>query len=447
MSSSKIPPGIPFIVGNEAAERFSYYGMRAILTIFMTQHLRNAAGELDCLSEDEAKAAYHLFSSAAYFFPLLGALLADVLWGKYRTIIALSLVYCLGHLALAVDSTRWGLTLGLILIAVGAGGIKPCVSAHVGDQFGEQNRHLMERVFGWFYLAINIGAFISSLLTPNLLVWYGPEVAFGLPGVLMFAATAIFWSGRRRFVHIPPGGRKFLDEILSREGLRAIGRLSVLYVFVAVFWSLYDQTGSAWVLQANRMHRALLGRTWLPDEVQAINPALILLLVPLFSKVIYPIAGRFVTLTPLRKIGAGFFLMTFTFALTAQIETWIAGGRPTSIVWQAIAYVPLTAAEVLVSVTCLEFSYTQAPPRMKSFIMSLYMLSVSAGNLLTSAVNWFIANPDGSSKLSGPEYYWFFTGLMGVAACLFVIASQFYRGQTYLQKAEVEEGRRMKAEG
>ena len=146
--STKVPPGIPYIVGNEAAERFSYYGMRGILVVFMTQHLMNASGELAVVSEERAKSVFHLFASAVYFFPIVGAILSDTLLGKYRTILCVSIIYCLGHLALALDETRLGLAVGLTLIAIGSGGIKPCVSAHVGDQFGSLNQNLLPKVFG-----------------------------------------------------------------------------------------------------------------------------------------------------------------------------------------------------------------------------------------------------------------------------------------------------------
>ena len=103
-----MPSGIPYIVGNEAAERFSYYGMRTVLVVFMTTHLMSSDGALNPMGDEEATAWYHVFTSAVYFFPLAGAILADAFLGKYRTIIALSLVYCLGHLALAVNDTRVG---------------------------------------------------------------------------------------------------------------------------------------------------------------------------------------------------------------------------------------------------------------------------------------------------------------------------------------------------
>ena len=176
------------------------------------------------------------------------------------------------HMALVIDHTRLGLAIGLGLIAVGAGGIKPCVSAHVGDQFGRSNGFLLSRVFSWFYFSINLGAFVSMLLTPWLLVEVGASVAFAIPGVLMAIATLVFWSGRHRFVHIPPAGMGFVREALSRTGAAVIGRLALIYLFVAVFWALFDQTGSAWVLQAQHMDPMLFGWEVLPAQIQAANP-------------------------------------------------------------------------------------------------------------------------------------------------------------------------------
>jgi proton-dependent oligopeptide transporter, POT family len=433
---STMPPGIPYIVGNEAAERFSFYGMKAILTVYMTQFLVGWDGTKATLSDEDAKSAVHLFVASAYFFPLLGAIVSDWLFGKYRTIIALSLVYCLGHLLLAVVPGREGLLLGLSLIALGSGGIKPCVSAHVGDQFGEQNKHLLSRVFSWFYFSINLGAFLSTLLTPILLREFGPHVAFGVPGVLMGLATLVFWFGRHKFAHIPPGGTEFLRESFSGEGLRAIGRLIPLFLFVSVFWALFDQTASAWVLQAEHMDRQWLGWTWESSQIQAANPILVMALIPIFAYVVYPLLDRVLPPSPLWRIAIGFFITAVSFSVSALIESWIDAGGTPNIVWQLLAYVILTAAEVMVSITCLEFSYTQAPNRMKSLIMSFYLLSVTLGNLLVSVINQVIQNPDGTTKLPGASYYWFFTNLMMMTAVVFLAVAATYRGRTYIQQEE-----------
>lgn len=428
-----MPPGVPYIVGNEAAERFSFYGMRAILVVFMTRHLMGAGGSLDPMSDEEAKYWYHIFLSSVYFFPTLGALLSDAVLGKYRTIFWLSLVYCAGHAALALDETRVGLAIGLSLIAVGSGGIKPCVSANVGDQFGSQNKHLLEKVYSWFYFSINFGAFFSTLLTPYLLTHYGSSWAFGVPGIFMALATLVFFAGRNKFVHVPPGGIGFLKEAFSREGLAVLGKLILIYAFVAMFWSLYDQTGSAWILQAENMDRSFFGTELSAAQTHAANPIMILTFIPIFTYLIYPAINKVFPLSYLRKIGIGFFLTAAAFCFSAVIEGWIADGLRPSINWQFLAYAVITAGEVMVSITGLEFSYTQAPPRLKSVVMSLWLLAVSAGNGITAAINLAIQDEAGKSRLTGPNYYWMFAGLMAVTAVVFVFVSMFYRERTYTQ--------------
>ncbi|MEP4079529.1 POT family MFS transporter [Haloferula sp.] len=398
-----MPPGIPHIVGNEAAERFSFYGMKAGLAIFLANYLGFLGGE--SLSETEATVYVSFFTAAVYFTPFFGALLADIFAGKYRTIVALSIVYCLGHLCLAfmgiAGSVQIWLLSGLGLIAIGAGGIKPCVSAHVGDQFGSGNQHLLTRVFNLFYLSINLGAAISNLMIPWILEWYGPHLAFGIPGVLMAIATFVFWLGRNRFVHVPAGGLKFVKQLFSSEGLSAIGWLIPLYLFIAVFWSLFDQTASTLVFQAVSMDRNLGGIDLLPSQVQAANPILILILIPLFTFVVYPLVGRVIKVTPLRKMALGMFLMVGAFALVAIAQEKIDAGETPHVAWQLVAYVVLTSAEIMISIVGLEFSYTQAPKHMKSLIMSLFLFSVFIGNSLTGLVNHYIQIPEpGESQLS-----------------------------------------------
>src|SRR6202171_3874862 len=226
---STMPPGVPYIIGNEAAERFSFYGMRSILIVFMTTYMVTRMGTPDRLGDAEARGYFSMFVSAVYFLPILGAILAECFLGKYNTIFWLSIVYCAGHFALALNDTRLGLMFGLGLIALGSGGIKPCVSANVGDQFGESRKHLLSKVFGWFYFSINAGSFLSTILCPILLNSpnWGPRYAFGLPGVAMVIATIFFWAGRNKFVHIPPGGTRFVREFFV-EGLGVLGLPIVL---------------------------------------------------------------------------------------------------------------------------------------------------------------------------------------------------------------------------
>ncbi len=571
-SVTGMPRGVPYIIGNEVAERFSFYGMKGILVIFMTQHLITASGEPAYMTEEGAKSIYHLFTAGAYFFPIIGALLADILWGKYKTILFISLMYCLGHGMLALMDLGphmgwWGmkpfLFAGLILIAIGAGGIKPCVSAHVGDQFGTGNKRLLTQVFNWFYFSINLGAAASTLLTPVLLAKYGPWAAFGLPGILMAIATFVFWLGRHEFIHVPAAGwDKWIKETLSPEGKRALLNLSPLFlVFVPMFWMLFDQTGSAWVLQGDKMNRDL-GIVWLPSQIQAINPLLILTGIPFFIYVVYPLAGKVVKVTPLRKIGFGLALTGVAFSVSALIETNITGKEDPiaqemfvelasvaatfpvkdnettdeaamrwsraaataarvsgwddariarffglgegaddeaaaaalktrneeqkpfeaaqvvsmftlladrtgdkpgnlnaavisarnagweesrvvaylkempSIFWQFLAYIILTSAEILVSIVCLEFAYTQSPKKMKSIIMGVFFLGVSLGNFYVAGINIILGlfrKEDGTTLLEGPNYYWFFAGVMVVTLLAYLLWAKTYKGQTYIQ--------------
>ena len=481
---STMPPGVPYIIGNEAAERFSFYGMRSILIIFMTQYLVTSSGAADHMGDAEARQYFALFVAGVYFLPILGAILAEGFIGKYQTIFWLSIVYCFGHFALAMNDTRLGLLLGLGLIAFGSGGIKPCVSANVGDQFGESNAHLLSKVYGWFYFSINAGSFISTIACPFLLhdPRFGPKWAFGIPGVAMVIATIFFWLGRKKFVHIPPAGLGFVKELfvdglgilglpfiflqravaflwnaLRRRakrfdlfsgktfgqyyqtyGFGALGRLAIVYVFVAVFWSLWDQSsGGAWTLQAQHMDLHWFGMTLLPSQVQTANPILILIFIPFVNYLLYPLMDRFFPLTPLRKIGIGLFLTAGSYVIIWYIQKMIdAGGRP-GVNWQFLAYIILTLGETMVSITGLEFSYTQAPNKMKSAVMALWLFTVSMGNFFTAGVNYFIRNADGTVKMNDQQYFLFFAMLMFVAAATFVVCAMFYRGKTYLQSQEL----------
>jgi POT family proton-dependent oligopeptide transporter len=408
----------------------------------MTKYLMDAQGRPDHMSEKDAEGWYHTFVSCAYFLPLFGAFLSDAVLGKFRTILILSIVYCFGHFALALNDTRAGLVVGLGLIALGAGGIKPCVSANVGDQFGAGNQHLLPRVFSWFYFSINLGSAFSTILIPELLDRVGPRVAFGVPGIAMLIATVVFWLGRRKFVHIPPAGlRHYSTELCQRENLKALANLLILVPFAAMFWALWQQNFSSWVVQADKMDRYLFGREWLPAQIQTVNPVFVLAMLPLFSYVIYPAAGKLFRVTPLRKFGAGLFMVIIAFLIVGWIQTRLDAGERPNILWQILAFVALTAGEVMVSVTHLEFAYTQAPKKMKSLVICTYLGSIALGNFFTASVNFFIKNPDGTLKLVGASYFFFFVKVMLVTAVLFLFFARFYRGKTYIQdEAEAQPG-------
>lgn len=429
--------------------------MKAILTVYLMQGFY--------FSEDAANEKTHLFVALTYLLGIFGGLLADWFWGKYKTIIWLSLVYCAGHLFLAVFDTQVnGFMFGLLLIAIGAGGIKPCVSANVGDQFDKTNEHLIGKVFDIFYFSINLGSVVSTLYIPELLERYGPSVAFGVPGILMGLATLVFWLGRKKYKQVPPSGykgenfmavnlyalfhigrkkkgenlldvakEKYATEVV--EDMKAVWRIIAIFSFIPIFWALYDQNGSEWVIQAKRMDREFLGHVWLPAQIQTINPILILAFIPLFSYIIYPGIERLgIKVTPFRKIGAGLLLTAISFIFIALIQEKIDQGQTPNIVWQLTAYTIITMAEILISITGLEFAYTQAPKSMKSTIMSLWLFTVFAGNIFVSLINGNKANKGFFSTLTGAGYYWFFFWLMIVFFVLYLMVSRNFKEKKYL---------------
>ncbi len=536
------PKGIPYIIGNEGCERFSFYGMKAILFVYIS-YLLQQTGIVGELAEKQATGVVHTFVAGVYALPMIGALIADRLLGKYPTILVLSLVYCMGHACLAIfEGNVSGSMTGLVLIAVGSGGIKPCVSAHVGDQFGRGNWSKVERVYQAFYFIINFGSMFATLLVPWLMEHYGFGVAFGVPGVLMFLATVAFWMGRKVFVHVPPvpGGKLGLIDTASgillfltialpmfgsgfsesyaelswftkigmsvaclvagllvfayRQSLRpddgflavliyalrarftghelaplpgaagdhvgAVGAdvagnlrshpfwgpaarrfgqeaaegppavLSIITVFamVSVFWALFDQHASSWVAQAQDMDRHIFGIQIMPSQISAANPAMVMVLVPLMGVLIYPSIEKFLgfKMTPLRRMSIGMFLASASFAVVAVAQQRIDAGESVHISWQLAAYLIITTAEVMVSVTGLEFAYTQAPRRMKSLLMGFWLLAVSFGNILVALLAGF-------ENLPRAQFFWTFAGLMVIAAAVFAVRASFYQYKTYTQ--------------
>ncbi len=291
-TANRWPAPIKFIIGNEACERFSYYGIRSILALYISTVLFSSMEK--GAAEDRATEIIHFWIFANYFAALLGGWLSDKVLGRYHTILYVSLVYCLGNVVLAAGvGSAWGLYAGLGLIALGSGGIKPCVSAFCGDQFRSDQTALLQKAYGLFYWSINFGSFFSFLVIPWIKdrwegsMW-GYRVAFGVPGVLMFLATLIFWLGRKKYTRIPPSSQTrsagFMEvtrHAFRNRGLRQAGqsvwdvarqRFSekeveaarsvwpVLAVFapITIFWALFDQTSSTWVMQGKQMCNAPL---------------------------------------------------------------------------------------------------------------------------------------------------------------------------------------------
>jgi proton-dependent oligopeptide transporter, POT family len=459
-SSSGFPKGIPYIIGNEFAERFNYYGMRAILATFLVNafFLTQTGGDAERAGA-LANQKVHFFITLNYFMPFLGGIVADWYWGKYKTILWLSIVYCTGCIVLAWASGMPSLsifTIGLWLVATGSGGIKPCVSANVGDQFDSSNQHLIPKAFDMFYFSINSGSLISMALTPYLYKHYGAVVAFGVPAVVMLVATIVFWVGRTKYKRIPPSGPKkenfvainlaamqngFTFENVkdkfsaeSIDGVKAVWRVLSVFAFIPVFWALYDQSTSEWVLQAGHLDLNIgFGITLIQEQVQVINALLILVFIPLFSVGIYPLVEKMgIAVTPLRKIGAGFVMTALSFVIIASIQQKIDDGGTPSVWWQILAYAVLTAGEIMISITGLEYAYTRSPKSMKSTLMAFWLLTVSIGNFVVSLINGNMAAGGFFAQFHGASYFWLFAGVCFLTAVLFMLIAPRLKEKIYL---------------
>ena len=516
------PRQIKFIVGNEACERFSYYGMRSILAGYITGAvLKGGLGQTD----DAATEIIHLFVFANYFMPLLGAWLSDKIIGRYHTILWVSLFYCAGHGVLAcsdfagdVHGKMICLCTGLGLIAFGSGGIKPCVSAFMGDQFKPEQSHLLQKAYGAFYWAINFGSFFSFLVIPWIKDKHGYSLAFLVPGILMAIATFIFWLGTKHYVRVPTnrqlhhagfftvfwnawrGSKEFHSAAMlnlaatiglpvlamalmtylgfsHRTGVTAqclgwtaLGCIGVWYLlvivlsvlrktelpdafwakaaakhdekeiagarsftpvlfvfaFVPIFWTLFDQTNSTWVLQGEQMTPAnFLGLDIGAEQMQSMNPLIVMLLVPLFTLGLYPRIGRFAS--PLKRMAFGMFLAGASYLVVAALQNRIEHGAHLSVLWQTVPYLILTAAEVLFSTTGLEFAFREAAPEMKSTIMSFWLLTVSMGDLFVVTVTKMFASATDQAASVSTGRFLQYAGMTFVVAVLFSLVAAFYQ--------------------
>jgi POT family proton-dependent oligopeptide transporter len=516
-ADGRLPRQIPFIIGNEACERFSFYGMRNILTPFLVTSLLLYAPQVE--RAGMAKEVFHSFVIGVYFFPLLGGWISDRWTGKYNTVLWLSLLYCVGHGFLAYfESNRLGFYTGLFLIALGSGGIKPLVSSFVGDQFDQTNKEKAKLVYDAFYWSINLGSFFASLLMPRILKAWGAAWAFGIPGLLMLAATIIFWVGRKRYVIVPPPPRDphgfaavawtalrargpagpgfivaaaglvlalasfllvpslgfviafclALGALLlfggvgvalqledarghhpaeAVDGLRAVLRILVVFALVTPFWSLFDQKASTWVLQGGQMVMLAPGSIlgWLvkePAQMQALNPLLVMLLIPFNNLVLYPaLRSAGLAVTPLRRMGLGIAFTGVAWIAAGGIQLWIDGGDQVSIAWQVLPYALLTFGEVLVSTTGLEFAYSQAPGAMKGVIMSFWLLTTTFGNLWVLITNAAVRREAVLARITatglGQNAFlmFFFAAFAFLAALAFALYARRYPMQDHYRRA------------
>ncbi|KAL1021692.1 hypothetical protein UPYG_G00016710 [Umbra pygmaea] len=370
------PLSIFFIVVNEFCERFSYYGMRAVLVLYFRYFLK--------WDDDLATSIYHTFVALCYLTPILGAIVADSWLGKFKTIVYLSVVYTLGQIVMAVsaihditdsdmDGTPNNMTVhvalsmvGLLLIALGTGGIKPCVAAFGGDQFEDHQEKQRSTFFSIFYLSINAGSLLSTIITPILRAQdcgiHSQQkcypLAFGVPAALMVVALIVFIIGSGMYTKTAPKGNIMLevckcigfavknrfrhrsknfpkrehwmdwadekyDKLLVAQ-VKMVLKVLFLYIPLPMFWTLFDQQGSRWTLQATTMDGDFGIATIQPDQMQTVNPILILVLVPVMDSILYPLIKKcHLNFTPLKRMTVGMFLAALAFVAAALLQLQI----------------------------------------------------------------------------------------------------------------------------
>ncbi|CAD5211898.1 unnamed protein product [Bursaphelenchus xylophilus] len=357
----RYPLAVLFMLGNEFCERFSFYGMRGILTMYLT-------GEHH-FSESTAATIFHAFIVLAYITPLLGSVAADTRFGAFKVILYVSLTYVMGHALLSVGalpSLSTGLRLffdfsGLFVIAASTGGIKPCVAPFAANQFDESQAAQRSRFFSYFYMAINFGALIALIVTPIIrrTSCMGHDhcypLAFGIPGILMLVAF-LFFVGGWRFYKIQPASKNnllcraancvrlgvqgkvkalmgkeekkehWLDYGIERYGKRtvtdvkALTSVCFLLVPMVVFWALFDQQGSTWVLQAKSMNGRMGSFTFAADQMNFLNCFFVLTLAPVLTLVVYPLVGKCVKTTALRRMSVGGLIAASSFIVAGFVE-------------------------------------------------------------------------------------------------------------------------------
>lgn len=407
------PKKVFFIIANEFCERFSFYGLRTILVLY----LRNVLN----FSDSNSTVVFHLFATMCHLTPILGAILADSVWGKFRTILNLSIVYVFGELILVISSIVWNhgtasvdLTLfGLLMISIGTGGIKPCVGALGGDQYLPHEQKRRDLFFPMFYGSIHLASLISVFLSPIFRSDFQCAgrsdcypFAFSIPCGLMLIAIIVFYSAKKSYLIVPlpnenvilafckciwlalkrkifgppkpdfyeikstwsartksissscsslnnsnyvlkntqiiDGGSfrlnnsnqknntnhwlylasdKFDSKLI--EDFRIILGILLLLLPIPVFYTLHDQQGSLWTLQANRMDGRVFntGFVFDPDQILVANPLLILANIPIFQFLIYPCLNKLGFSTkPIPRMTMGGMLAASAFVLSGLIE-------------------------------------------------------------------------------------------------------------------------------
>jgi len=414
------PLGFWFFFWGEFAERCSYYGMRAVLWMYMTERLGFVEGD--------AHRAMSLFIAGCYVLPLLGGFIADNYLGKYRTIVFFSIPYIVGQAMLGVEN-RWFLFFSLCLLAMGSGVIKPNISTLMGLTYDAQRpgrKKLRSDAFAMFYGAINIGAAISSFAMPALRNYYSYQTAFFAAAGLMALAMLLFAAGKP-FYAVETIRRQPLTPAERQERWIVLRRIFGLFLVVTFFWSIFDQSASTWTQFArDDLDLTLWGFALTPDQIQGLNPILILILLPPITLLWHLLADMGIKLRPTDKMLVGFVLTAITMGLMAWAGYRAEQYGKVTVLWEAVAYVLITVAEICISVVGLELAFSAAPATMKSFVTACWLLTVFFANMLNSVITPFYGEEIEwlGVTLSPGNYFAMFALLMIPVTIAFILVAR-----------------------
>lgn len=419
------PPGFWFLFWGELAERACFYGIRVILFLYMSKQLD--------ISKDNASTIVSLFIAACYLLPLAGGYLADNYFGKYGTIVGFSLPYVIGQLLLSIDSRqifgiepRSFLFVSLALLAMGSGVIKPNLSTLMGltyDQYRPGQTQLRSDAFAFFYLAVNIGAFLSMLAVPWLRTDYGYSIAFLFPAGLMTVALFLFALGKPYYAREVIVRRQITREE-RRQQWAVLGRLLGLIFAIAFFWMIADQSSTTWIRFADDdfdLH--LFGYRIDADQMQWLNSLFIILFLPFVSVGLWRLlAWRGFRVKPTDKMLIGFVATAAGMAVMTVPALLRTPENKVSLWWQVGTYFLVTVGELCISPVGMELAFTVSPRSMKGFVTGCFWLTVFFGNLLNSVVTRLY------DPLGPAGYFGLLTGIMIVVTIAFIaVARQFNR--------------------
>jgi dipeptide/tripeptide permease len=444
------PIGFWFLFWGEFAERCSFYGMKAILLLYLIDRLD--------LGKGVASAWINYFKAACYFLPLAGGYFADNYFGKYRTIVAFSIPYILGHVILGIESVPFAL-LALLMLALGAGATKPNISTLMGltyDQKRPGQIQLRSDAFAMLYVAINAGGLVSALAVPLVRNHWGYQIAFLFPAGFMAAAFLLFAAGKP-FYAVERIGRVTAAPEHRRQDWTALRSILSLFAMTVFFWAVLEQYDNTWVLFArdhidlnvfnfppdtwqsnsllwirDHLHLDLTAGPLAPDQFQVLNPVLVVVLVPLVT-IFWRLLRRWGwRVRPTDKMLVGFLLATATPIILSIAGFHAAEGGRISASWLVAAYIVVTAGEVCLSVTALELAFTAAPASMKGLITACWLLTMSLADIFNGLVTPYyettLSLPFGSTTLTPGVYFAGFAVLMVFVTLTFwALARRFNR--------------------